>query len=95
MGMRSALRRLLNLHQGGMTVTEYHKWWTANKELAEEFGYKVGDSDWETDRECKASGLRMLDIDYDRKSADARDVAGEKSLAATFFLMEDRHQYDR
>ena len=28
-GMRSALRGFLDLHQGGMSVTEYHKWWTA------------------------------------------------------------------
>ena len=50
MGIRSDLHELLNLHQGGMNVTEYHKRWTANKEMAEEFGYKVGESDRATDR---------------------------------------------
>ena len=38
MGMRSDLHGFLNLHQGGMTVMEYHAWWTSKKDLAEEFG---------------------------------------------------------
>ena len=41
-GMPSAFREFLNLHQGGILVTEYHERWTAGKELAEEFRYKVG-----------------------------------------------------
>ena len=34
MGMRSDLRGFLNLHQGGVTVTEYHERWTANEDMA-------------------------------------------------------------
>ena len=37
MGMRSDLHGFLNLHQGGMTVTEYHTRWTTNNYLTEEF----------------------------------------------------------
>ena len=53
-----ALHGFLNLHQGGVTVTEYHKRWTAKKELAEEFGYKVGESGRATDRECEDGGIK-------------------------------------
>ena len=42
MGMLLALHRFLNLNQGGTTVPEYHERWTANKDLVEEFGDKVG-----------------------------------------------------
>lgn len=34
MGTRLALRGLLNLHQVGMTMMEYHGRWTANKDLS-------------------------------------------------------------
>ena len=33
-----------------MLVTEYHERWTENKELAEEFRYKVGESDRATNQ---------------------------------------------
>ena len=33
--MQSALCRFLNIHQGGVTVTESHKHWTAGKDLKE------------------------------------------------------------
>ena len=35
---------------GGVTVIEYHKQCTANKDLAEEFRYKVGESDRATNQ---------------------------------------------
>ena len=51
MGMRSALCGFLNLHKGGIAMAEYHKCWTANKELADKFGHKIGESGRVTDRE--------------------------------------------
>ena len=35
--------------RGGVSITDYHEQWNANKDLAEEFGYKVGESDRATD----------------------------------------------
>ena len=95
MGMRLDLCGFLNLHQGGMTVPEYHEQWTANKELAEEFGYKFEESDQATDRECEASGIKTLDTDYNKKSADASKVTREKFLADIFLLGADIRQYGR
>ena len=34
-----------------------------------------------------------MDADYDKKHAEAREVAREKFLAATFLLGEGIHQY--
>ena len=93
MGMRSDLHGFLNLHQGGMTVTDYHKWRTAKKELAEEFRYKVGDINGATNRECEASGIKMSDTEYNENCADASEVAREKFLADTFLLGEEICQY--
>ena len=93
MGMHSALCGFLNLHQGGMTVAEYHKRWTANKDLAEDFGYKVGESDRATNWECEASDIKTSDKDYNENRVDASEVAREKFLAATFLLRADIHQY--
>ena len=60
-------------------MTEYHEQCTANNNLEEEFGYKVGESDRATDEECKASGIKISDTEYDEKRADASDVAKENS----------------
>ena len=74
MGIRSSLRGFLYLHQGGMTVTDYHERWTANKDLEEEFWYKVGERDRATHRECKVSRIKTSDTDYDENYADASEV---------------------
>ena len=74
-------------------MTEYHECWTANKELADELGYKVGESGRATDRECEDDGIKTSDADYDKKPAEASEVVGEKFLAATFLLGADRRQY--
>ena len=65
----------------------------AKKELTEEFGYKVGESDRATDRECEASGIKTSDTDYDKKRADASKVARGKFLTATSLLRADICQY--
>ena len=93
MGMCSDLHGFLNLYQGGVTVTEYHNRWTAKKELTEDFGYKVGESDRATNRECKASRIKTLDTNYDKKRADASEAAREKFLVATLLLGADICQY--
>ena len=61
--------------------------------MADEFGYKVGESDRATDQECKARGIKKSDTNNDKKRADASEVERKKFLAATFLLGEDRHQY--
>ena len=93
MGIRSSLRGFLNLHQGGTTVTEYQYKWTANKELSDDFGHKVGESDRATDQAWDTSGIKTSDKDYDKKRADAREVRREKHLTATFLLRADIRQY--
>ena len=80
MGMHSDLHIFLDLHQGGMSVTEYHEQWTANKDLAEEYGYKVGESDGTTNQEYEVIGIRMPDTKYDKKRADASEFARGNSL---------------
>ena len=69
-----------------MTVTEYHEQWTANKYLAEEFGYKVGESDPATNQEYEASRIRMSDTKYDKKRADASEVSRGNSLRLHSYL---------
>ena len=74
-GMCSDLRGFLNLHQGGVTVTEYHERWTANKDMEEEFGYNIGESGQATNRKCEADGINTSDDDYEKNRAGASDVA--------------------
>ena len=85
-GMHLDLRGFLNLNQVGMTMTEYHWRWTANKELAEEFGYIIGESKRATNQECEANGINTSENDYDKKYSEASNVAREKFLGATFLL---------
>ena len=68
-GMQLALCGFLNLYQRGVTITEYHKRWTAGKELAEEFGYKIRESRRATDQECGAKGNKASDNNYNEKCA--------------------------
>ena len=76
-----------------MIVTEYHEQCTACKELAEEFGYKIGESSRTTDRECKSNGITTTDENYNKKRAGEKYVTQEKFLAALILLGADRHQY--
>ena len=73
--MRLALCRYPNLHQGGMTIMEYHGQWTANKELEEEFRYKFVDSDRVTNRGCEDSRIKSSYPNHNENSADASEVA--------------------
>ena len=74
-GMCSALRGFLNLHQGGMLVTEYQERWKSGKDLVEEFRYKVGERDHATDRECEADGISSSGPDYAMKRSGLKAVA--------------------
>ena len=55
--MRHAIRNFLNQRQYKHTVTKYYRNWRAGKELAEEFGYMVGESKTAMDRECSLAGI--------------------------------------
>ena len=92
-GMRSALRGFLNLCQGGMLGTEYHKWWTSIKNIAEEFRYKIGNIDRATNRECEAGGIFSTNSNYIAKQEEVKSAAREIFLAATFLLGAYRCQY--
>ena len=55
--MRHAIRNVLNQRQYKHTVTKYYRNWRAGKELAEEFGYMVGENETAMDRECSLAGI--------------------------------------
>ena len=63
-GMWSASRGFLNLRQGGMSVTEYHTRWSSGKELTEDFGYKVGESEHATGCACEVEGILSTNSNY-------------------------------
>ena len=74
-------------------MTDYHEQWTANKDLEEEFGYKVGESDRATDWGFESREIKTSYTDYGKFCADASYVERGEIFAATFLLTADRCQY--